>query len=94
MTKNLSADSRVLSDIMNAARGRHCVTVDGGGRKAFGKEQPMARWSGWWEQRGYGRQEMRNLVLNVGPDGSLSGSGEDCVGKFTFAVRQGAGHHR
>ncbi|MGO8750639.1 MAG: hypothetical protein ACLQNE_32215 [Thermoguttaceae bacterium] len=45
----------------------------------------MARWSGWWEQRGYGRQEMRNLVLNVGPDGSLSGSGEDCIGKFMFS---------
>jgi hypothetical protein len=49
------------------------------------RSKPMARWSGWWEQRGYGRQEMCNLVLNVGPDGSLSGSGEDCIGKFTFS---------
>jgi len=42
----------------------------------------MAKWSGWWEQRGFGRQEMRNLVLNVGPEGDVSGSGDDCVGVF------------
>ena len=44
----------------------------------------MAKWSGWWEQRGYGRQEMRNLVLEVGPEGEVSGSGDDCVGSFTI----------
>ena len=44
----------------------------------------MAKWSGWWEQRGFGRQEMRNLVLNVGPAGKVTGSGEDCVGSFTI----------
>lgn len=42
----------------------------------------MAKWSGWWEQRGFGRQEMRNLVLNVAPEGEVSGSGTDCVGLF------------
>ena len=45
----------------------------------------MARWSGWWEQRVYGRQEMRNLVLKVGPEGETSGSGDDCVGPFTIS---------
>ena len=44
----------------------------------------MAKWSGWWEQRGYGRQEMRNIVLKVGPEGDVSGSGDDCVGVFTI----------
>lgn len=44
----------------------------------------MARWGGWWEQQGFGRQEMRNLVLNVGPAGEVSGSGDDCVGPFTI----------
>jgi hypothetical protein len=37
----------------------------------------MGKWSGWWEQRGLGRQEMRNLVLDVGPTGEASGSGDD-----------------
>jgi len=27
----------------------------------------MAKWSGWWEQQCYGRQEMRDLVLKSGP---------------------------
>jgi len=44
----------------------------------------MAKWSGWWEQRVLGRQKMRNLVLDVDPDGAVIGSGEDCVGPFTF----------
>ena len=47
----------------------------------------MSRWNGWWEQRGLGRQEMRNLVLNIAPDGSVSGSGDDCIGPFTFSGR-------
>ena len=45
----------------------------------------MARWSGWWEQRGFGRQEMHDLVLNVDPAGEVSGSGNDCIGSFTIA---------
>ncbi len=44
----------------------------------------MANWSGWWEQDGYGRQEMRNLLLEVSPEGETSGSGDDCVGSFTI----------
>jgi hypothetical protein len=47
----------------------------------------MARWSGWWEQRGLGRQPMRNLVLAIGAEGLVSGRGEDCVGRFTFSGR-------
>jgi hypothetical protein len=27
---------------------------------------------------------MRNLVLNVDPEGEVSGSGDDCVGSFTI----------
>jgi hypothetical protein len=27
---------------------------------------------------------MRNLVLNIGPAGEVSGSGDDCVGSFTI----------
>ena len=62
----------------------------------------MARWSGWWEQRGLGRQEMRNIVLNVGPAGEVLGSGDDCVGSFTITgtfsaevvlVKQYVGQH-
>ena len=44
----------------------------------------MARWSGWWEQRWFGRQLMHDLVLNVAPDGEVTGSGVDCIGPFTF----------
>ena len=44
----------------------------------------MAKWSGWWEQQGYGRQEMRNLLLEVSPEGEMSGTGDDCVGSFTI----------
>ena len=32
----------------------------------------------------YGRQEMRNLVLEVDAAGKMSGSGDDCVGPFTI----------
>lgn len=45
----------------------------------------MATWKGWWEQRGLGRQPMHNLVLNVAPDGTVSGGGDDCIGPFTFS---------
>ena len=44
----------------------------------------MTKWSGWWEQRGLGRQRMRNLVLEVDPAGAVSGSGVDFVGAFTI----------
>ena len=44
----------------------------------------MAKWSGWWEQRRFGRQEMCNLLLEVSPEGEMSGSGDDCVGAFTI----------
>ncbi|MGO8748989.1 MAG: PQQ-binding-like beta-propeller repeat protein [Thermoguttaceae bacterium] len=44
----------------------------------------MGRWMGSWEQRGFGRQEMRNFALNVDPDGSVFGNGEECVGKATY----------
>src|SRR5215469_12817831 len=40
-------------------------------------------WRGYWEQRGFGRQEMRDLVLRF-INGTLVGSGVDCVGRFTF----------
>ena len=62
----------------------------------------MAKWSGWWEQRGFGRQEMRNLVLDVDPAGETSGSGDDHVGSFTITgtisaevvlVKQYVGQH-
>ncbi len=65
----------------------------------------MAKWSGWWEQRDYGRQKMHDLVLEVDPIGMVSGEGEDCIGPFTFygrfrldgsvsLVKQYLGRHR
>ena len=39
--------------------------------------------SGWWEQEGYGRQPMSDLVLSFS-DGKLSGAGFDMVGEFAF----------
>ncbi len=65
----------------------------------------MAKWSGWWEQCGYGRQKMHDLVLEVNPIGMVTGEGEDCVGSFTFygrfrldgsvsLVKQYLGRHR
>jgi len=47
----------------------------------------MANWSGWWEQLGYGRQKMQDLVLEVDPIGMVTGEGEDCIGPFTFCGR-------
>lgn len=44
----------------------------------------MANWSGWWEQRGLGRQTMHDLVLHVDPNRTVTGGGNDCVGPFTF----------
>jgi hypothetical protein len=44
----------------------------------------MAKWTGWWEQYGLGRRTMHNLVLEVAAGGVVTGSGEDCIGPFTF----------
>jgi hypothetical protein len=44
----------------------------------------MSNWTGWWEQLGLGRRTMHDLVLNVAADRTVTGSGEDCVGRFTF----------
>ncbi len=44
----------------------------------------MAKWTGRWEQRGYGRQKMHNLVLDVAANGVVTGGGNDCIGPFTF----------
>jgi hypothetical protein len=65
----------------------------------------MAQWSGWWEQSGLGRQRMRNLVLEFDDAGAIHGSGDDCIGPFTFhgqcrtdgtvsLVKQYLGRHR
>jgi len=42
----------------------------------------VTRWTGWWEQHGYGRQEMRELELTVGRGGYVEGRGVDCIGEF------------
>ena len=39
---------------------------------------------GWWEQAGYGRQAMHDLILAFA-DGRIEGSGVDVIGEFTFA---------
>ena len=44
----------------------------------------MAKWTGWWEQRYCRRRTMHNLVLDIAADSIVAGSGEDCVGPFTF----------
>jgi hypothetical protein len=62
----------------------------------------VAKWSGWWEQRGFGRQAMHDLTLDVDPAGHVSGSGTDCIGPFTISgtlaaevrlVKQYTGQH-
>jgi hypothetical protein len=47
----------------------------------------MAKWNGWWEQLGLGRQKMHNLELEVDPMGTVTGEGEDCIGPFTLQGR-------
>src|SRR4051794_34784171 len=65
---------------------------------------PSGAWRGYWEQAGYGRQPMHDLVLRFG-GGQVEGSGRDCIGRFTFAgtyddrgsvtlVKQYVGRHR
>jgi hypothetical protein len=46
-------------------------------------------WIGFWEQRGYGRQTMENLVLQF-QNGQIQGRGDDIIGRFTFAGRMAA----
>lgn len=42
---------------------------------------------GWWEQRGWGRQEMSPLTLSWDDEGQLLGDGEDAVGPFVLLGR-------
>jgi hypothetical protein len=44
---------------------------------------PSGRWRGYWEQRAYGRQPMRDLVLRFSA-GRIEGQGVDLIGPFTF----------
>ena len=46
---------------------------------------PSGRWEGFWVQDFYGRQPMREFELCFAPDGNISGSGKDVVGRFTFS---------
>src|SRR5438067_13292067 len=46
---------------------------------------PSGRWEGFWVQDFYGRQPMREFELRFAPDGNISGSGKDVVGRFTFS---------
>jgi len=47
----------------------------------------MGLWSGWWEQRHFGRQPMDNLRLDIAASGEVAGSGIDCIGDFTVRGR-------
>jgi hypothetical protein len=44
---------------------------------------PSGRWRGYWEQVFWGRQTMRELVLNFA-NGRIDGQGVDIIGRFTF----------
>ena len=46
---------------------------------------PSGRWEGFWVQQSYGRQPMREFELRFTPDGNVTGSGKDIVGRFTFS---------
>ena len=65
---------------------------------------PSGSWRGYWEQAGFGRQAMHDLVLQFA-GGQIMGAGRDCVGQFTFSgnyddrgavtlVKQYLGRHR
>ena len=43
-------------------------------------------WIGFWEQAGYGRQEMRGLELTF-QNGDIDGRGTDIAGPFIFSGR-------
>ena len=45
---------------------------------------PSGAWRGYWEQRGWGRQPMDDLVLFFS-GGTVRGEGRDVIGRFTFA---------
>ena len=45
---------------------------------------PSGRWEGFWVQESYGRQPMREFELRF-EDGTITGSGKDMVGRFTFS---------
>lgn len=46
--------------------------------------EKMIECSGWWQQRGYGRQEMSALKLDFqGP--TIWGEGSDIIAKFTLS---------
>ena len=49
-----------------------------------------ARWIGYWEQQGFGRQAMSDLQLEFA-GGRISGSGWDIVGPFKFSGECGPG---
>lgn len=42
------------------------------------------QWIGYWEQEGYGRQPMEDLILQFG-NGGICGQGRDIIGHFKFA---------
>jgi hypothetical protein len=44
---------------------------------------PSGPWRGYWQQAYYGRQSMRDFVLNF-QGGDIRGHGTDIVGPFTF----------
>ncbi len=65
---------------------------------------PSGRWRAYWEQAGWGRQLMHDLVLRFA-EGTVEGHGRDCIGPFTFQghyddrgsirmVKQYIGRHR
>ena len=45
-----------------------------------------SHWTGYWEQRGMGRQPMEDLSLQLA-DGLIRGGGRDIIGLFTFYGR-------
>jgi hypothetical protein len=45
---------------------------------------PKTQCDGWWEQTGYGRQPMTNLIIYFA-NGLLAGSGYDIVGRFVLS---------
>jgi hypothetical protein len=46
----------------------------------------MHHWTGYWEQRGMGRQPMEDLSLQLA-GGLIRGGGRDIIGLFTFHGR-------
>src|SRR5262249_35068467 len=44
---------------------------------------PSGPWRAYWEQLGWGRQVMHDLVLRFA-GGAVEGEGRDCIGRFVF----------